>query len=59
MNLYRQVYISKEKLKEEYIKVLSQQRNFPEPVKEIISTLISGKNVTPKEFDRKIKKFLE
>ena len=59
MNLYRQVYISKEKLKEEYIKVLSQQRNFPEPVKEIISTLISGKNVTPKEFERKIKKFLE
>ena len=41
------------------MKGLSHQRNFPEPIKEIISTLISGKNVTPKEFERKIKKFLE
>ena len=59
MNLYRQVYISKEKLKEEYIKVLNHQRSLPQPVKEIIATLTEGKNVTPKEFERKIKKFLE
>ncbi|MGN1295416.1 MAG: exonuclease domain-containing protein [Bacilli bacterium] len=59
MNLYRQVYISKEKLKEEYIKVLSHQRSLPQPIKDVISSLISGKNVTPKEFERRIKQFLE
>lgn len=44
---------------DEYKKVLGKFSRLPEPVKPLIEKLLSGKDVSPKELDEEIKKFLQ
>lgn len=59
MNLYDAINTQKDILLKEYLKVLQKQRLFPQPVKEVISKLCKGNDVSSAGFIEECKKYLE
>lgn len=56
-NLYRLVLERKDILYEEYKKILSNQRMFPEPVKNLLQDIFENKSVSLKDFGFYIEKY--
>lgn len=54
VRLYSALFDSENLLAEEYKKVLAKSHHLPQPLPEMINQLVSGREVTPDDFDRMI-----
>ena len=59
MNIYEAFLEQKEKVTDEYMKLLSRDTRVPMPVREVIKKLINGEEVSPKEYRQIVRNYLE
>ena len=58
MLLYKGVMTRSDILYSEYLKVLAKQKSLPLPVKDTISSLLNGEDVSSQDFKKKVKDFI-
>ena len=59
MHLYKRILKNHDKLYSEYLRILPKQKTLPIPIKNVINDLINGKTVTPNDFEKYVKDYIE
>ena len=59
MHLYKGILKNHDKLYSEYLRILPKQKTLPIPIKNVINDLINGKTVTPNDFEKYVKDYIE
>ncbi len=58
MLLYKAAMKNSDIVYNEYLKLLPNKKEIPEPVRDMVKQLLGGNDVTPKDFEKKLKKYI-